>query len=181
MSKIVVTGIEALTRADDGTLVIPEDREAWREWVSATKARNWLNDDPLLDWLDRFGTEAGFERDDEAEDFDPRTDFRPFIFRQGDAFEQGVMRLLAEGHPVVTIAETWEDSRSIDAAAATLAAMRDATPIIAQGVLRDPQHRTYGVADLLVRSDVLAELFPDDISAEAAAVGAPALWLPNMH
>ena len=44
----VVTGIEALTRSDDGTLVIPEDREAWREWVSATKARNWLNDDPLL-------------------------------------------------------------------------------------------------------------------------------------
>ena len=55
----VVTGIEALTRADDGTLVIPEDRAAWREWVSATKARNWLNDDPLLDWLDRYGEDHG--------------------------------------------------------------------------------------------------------------------------
>ena len=37
------------------------------------------------------------------------------------------------------------------------------------------------MADLLVRSDVLAELFPADIAAEDAAVGAPALWLPNMH
>jgi hypothetical protein len=181
MTLTVVSGLEALTRADDGTLVIPEEREEWREWVSATKARNWLYDDPLLDWLDRFGEDKGFERDQEAEGFDPRTDFRPFIFGQGDAFEQGVLRLLAERTEVVTIGRSWEDSRSIDAAAATVEAMRDATPIIAQGVLRDPQHRTYGVADLLVRSDVLVELFPNDLSAEDAAIGAPALWLPNMH
>ena len=140
MTVAVINGIEALTRTDDGTLVAPEDREAWREWVSATKARNWLQDDPLLDWLARYGEEQGFKRDDAADGFDPRTDFRPFLFRQGHAFEEGVMRLLAERTEVVTIARTYEDSRSIDAAAATIEAMRDATPIIAQAVLRDPQH-----------------------------------------
>ncbi|MEX1345523.1 MAG: hypothetical protein AB1Z63_12740, partial [Candidatus Limnocylindrales bacterium] len=181
MTIAVVNGIEALTRADDGTMVIPEEREDWRAWVSATKGRNWLNDDPLLDWLDRYGTDHGFERDDAAPGFDPRLDFRPFLFRQGNAFEAGVMALLAERAEVVTIARTYEDSRSIDAAAATVEAMRDAVPIIAQGVLRDPEHRTYGVADLLVRSDVLAGLFPDDLGAEEAAQPAPALWLPGMH
>lgn len=177
----VVTGLEALTRADDGTLVVPEDREAWREWVSATKARNWLNDDPLLDWLDRYGADHGFERDDEVEGYNPRTDFREFVFGQGDAFEAGVLRLLARDTEVVTIATDWEDSRSIDAAAATVEAMRDGAPIIAQAVLRDPQHRTYGMADLLVRSDVLAELFPADLGAEEASVAAPGLWLPDRH
>ena len=83
------------------------------------------------------------------------------------------MELLAERAEVVTIAQDWEDSRSLDAAAATLEAMRDGTPIIAQAVMRDPEHRTYGMADLLVRSDVLAELFPDDLSEEDAAAPAP--------
>ena len=92
-----------------------------------------------------------------------------------------MLRLLAEGTEVVTIATDWEDSRSIDAAAATVEAMRDGAPIIAQAVLRDPQHRTYGMADLLVRSDVLAELFPADLGAEAASVAAPGLWLPDRH
>jgi hypothetical protein len=176
-----ISGVEALTRADDGTLVIPEDREAWRGWVSATKARNWLNDDPLLDWLDRYGRDHDFVRDDEVEGFNPRTGFRDYLFSKGDAFEAGVLALLAKNHEVVTIATSWEDSRSVDAAAATLAAMRDGAPIIAQAVMRDPEHRTYGMADLLMRSDVLAKLFPDDLTQEEAAVGAPDLWLPQTH
>ena len=79
------------------------------------------------------------------------------------------------------IATGWEDSRSLAAAEKTVEAMRAGVPIITQGVLRDPQHRTYGMADLLVRSDVLAGLFPEDFSAEEAAEGAPGLGLDGRH
>ncbi len=176
-----VTGMAALTTTDQGTVIDPQDQEAWHEWVSATKGRNWLNDDPLLDWLDRCGRDKGFMQDDGAEGYQPRTCFRDFVFGQGDAFEAGVVRLLGERKQVVQIATGWEDSRSLAAAQKTVKAMRDGVEIITQGVLRDAQHRTYGMADLLVRSDLLGELFPDDVTPEEAVVAAPGLGLGDRH
>ncbi len=174
-------GTAALVTADDGTVVDPQSREDWRDWVSATKARNYLNDEPLLDWLERYGKAAGFVPDDKAEGYEPRTSFRDFVFGQGDAFEAGVIELLRAETEVVEIATHWEDSRSLDAAEKTVQAMRDGVPVITQGVLRDPQHRTYGMADLIARSDVLAGLFPDDVGLEEAAVGAPGIGWEDRH
>ena len=176
-----IMGKAALVTADDGTVIDPHEREDWRDWVSATRARNWLNDDPLLDWLGRYGEDAGFERDDEAEDYDPRTSFREFVFRQGDAFEAGVIELLRAETDVVEIADGWEDSRSLEAAERTVDAMRDGVPVITQAVLRDPQHRTYGMADLVVRSDVLAGLFPEDVSPAEAMMAAPGIGWDDRH
>ena len=85
------------------------------------------------------------------------------------------MRLIAERFPVTRIADGPEDSRSLACADATVEAMRAGAPIIAQAVLRNPETRTYGVADLLVRSDVLNELVPGTLTAAEARVPAPAL------
>jgi hypothetical protein len=92
--------IAALTHRDDGTIDDPRTPGEWDAWVSAGRTRNHLADDPLLDWLDRHGAENGFLRDDELEGYDPRTDFRAFIFERGLLFEEGVMRLVAERFPV---------------------------------------------------------------------------------
>ena len=113
--------------------------------------------------------------------FDERTDFATFVQRKGSEFEAGVLRLLAAREEIVTIANGWEDSRSAERAEATIAAMRSRAPIIAQGVLRNPDNRTYGMPDLLVRSDVLARLFPESIDQEEAHEGAPALGLVHVH
>ncbi len=174
-------GKAALVTADDGRVVQPVEREDWHDWVSATKGRNWLNDDPLLDWLERYGRAAGFVPDDEVEGYEPRTSFRDFVFRQGDAFEAGVIELLRQQIDVVRIATTWEDGHALAAAERTVDAMIEGVPVITQGVLRDPQHRTYGMADLIVRSDVLAGLFPEDVSIEEAAVGAPGIGWEDRH
>ncbi len=176
-----IAGEHALTTADDGRIVVPEAREDWRDWVSATKSRNWLNDDPLLDWLERYGEEKGFVPDHKIDGYEPRTSFREFVFGKGDAFEDGVIELLRQESEVLEIATHWEDSRSLEAAQKTIGAMREGVPAITQGVLRDPQHRTYGMADLLVRSDVLAGLFPDDVSLDEASAAAPGLGLADRH
>jgi len=171
----VAAALAALTTREDGITLDPQSPEEWDAWVSASSTRNYLNGDPLLDWLHRYGSANGFRRDDEVDGFDPRTDFLAFIFAQGRRFEEGVVQLIAERFPVTRIATGHEDSRSLERAVATVEAMAAGAPIIAQAVLRNPENRTYGVADLLVRSDLLNELVPGTIDDAAARPAAPNL------
>ena len=85
---------------------------------------------------------------------------------QGRAFERALLSDLAGRWEVTRIATRPDEARSVDAAIATWDAMRAAAPIIAGAVLRDPQLRTFGIADLLVRSDVLAELCADAFAGD---------------
>lgn len=81
--------------------------------------------------------------------------------QQGRGFERALIADLAARWEVVRVATRPDEARSLDAAYATWEAMRAGKPIIAGAVVRDPQLRTFGVADLLVRNDVLAELCAD--------------------
>ena len=175
-------GIEALTHRDDGTVRFPKSPSDWNRWVSPTRTRNYILDDPLLDWLDLHGEAHGFERDSSSPQYDPRTDFTEFLFKQGHKFEAAIVELLGRDRCVETIATTPRvDSRRLEKAEATLSAMQRAAPIIHQGVLWDAEHRTYGIADLLIRSDVLQELFPNAISPSEAGNAAPNLPKASWH
>ena len=55
------------------------------------------------------------------------------------------------------------------------------SPIIYQGVVRDAATRTYGSPDMLVRSDVLAELFPEAGVEDDAGASAPDLDSDQWH
>ena len=176
------SGLEAILLRDDGTASDPTTPAEWDAWVSAGRTRNHCLDDPLLDWLDRYGSQNGFVRDDELEGYDPRTDYRRFILERGQVFEDGVMRLIRErvGHTaVVTVRDLPEDTRSLVKARETFQAMRDGVPVIAQGVLRNPERGTYGAVDLLVRSDHLDVLVPGTLGPDEATIPAPALARPQ--
>ena len=53
--------------------------------------------------------------------------------------------------------------------------------MIHQGVLRDAETLTYGAADLLVRSDIFADLFPGHLAPAEAAISAPDLGTDPWH
>ena len=169
-------GIEALTHDLAGNLVLPETAEEWDEWVSASRTRNHVLGQPLLDWLDRYGEEHGFERDPVPTD--------SLLARMAYAFQTGVLWQLEERFDVRTILQEeapLEERRALAFAEATFAAMEEAVPIIFQGSLRAAETRTYGYPDLLVRSDVLAKLFPNDLTTEAAKQPAPHLGIGSRH
>jgi hypothetical protein len=192
----LVQGLDALTLTDAGSPVLPETAADWADWVAATKTRNWAIGDPLLDWLNLYGTAKGFTRDDELPGYDERCDFTRFVFRQAERFEAAAIEhlrhrveaiiyedtchrlgpaVIEPGPTLITIARDPADIRSLEKALKTVEAMRAGVPVIHQGVLRDPEHWVYGAPDLLVRSDVLARLFPGSIEPAEAARPAPGL------
>ena len=177
--RIPVAGRAALTTNDRGERVDPpaDDRAAWGEWVSASKTRNWLLRDPLLDWLQLHGEGQGFARDAAYGQEPPSPyDITSLLFQKGAEFEAGIFRLLeARVGSFVQAGGGWEAARSLEVAQQTFEAMRSGVELIEQGVVRNPEARTYGSIDLLVRSDVLERLFPGTLGAEEAAAPAPGL------
>ena len=165
----------AITKGSDSQREFPKDDAAWEEWVSAGRTRNWCHDDPLLGWLQLHGDAKGFRSDIEQQGYDERADFTQFVFRKGSEFEDAVMRYLGDRYAVVKVAEGHLDARSPDAAQRTWDALVAGTEMIAQAPLWNPKNQTYGIADLLVRSDVLDRMFPGTLSPEQAAEAAPDL------
>jgi hypothetical protein len=156
-----VIGRAAITHLDDGTMIDPRSDADWLEWVPAGAVRNWCENDLLVDWLTEYGEREGFRRDDQLPGYERVFDLPRYLMEQGRRFEQAVLIDLAVRWPVTRIATRPDEARSLAAAEATWDAMENGAPLIAAGVLRDIERRTYGVADLIVRSDVLGELCPD--------------------
>ena len=96
-------GIEALTLGPEGQTIVPVAAHDWDDWVSASSTRNYVLDDPLLDWLEGHGEAKGFERDT---DFDERTDFLTFLFRKGWEFEAAVVEHCSDGVRVASCTKT---------------------------------------------------------------------------
>lgn len=149
---------------------IPSLADDPQHWVSASRTRNWAIGDPLLDWLHVHGRGQGFVPDTDIPGYDPKLDFREFLFEKGHAFEAAVISLLDRE---ITMVKLGRGSESLENARATFEAMAAGAEAVYQGVLWDAEHRMYGSADLLVRADVLRRLFPEALDAEAAAVRAP--------
>lgn len=166
---------------DDGSPNVPGEHSDWAAWVSATETLNFCASDPLLDWLDLYGATAGFRRDDEDPRYDARTDFAAFRLQKAREFEDVLMAYLPPHFGVVRVAGAARDARDRDAARRTWLAISEGAETIAQAVLWNAEGQTYGLADLLVRSDVLSRLVPGAISAEDAAVVAPDLPGARWH
>jgi hypothetical protein len=159
----------------------------WSTWVSATKTRNWVEEDPLLDWLDLYGSAHGFVKDTEQPNYIPEADFSKFVKRKGEEFEQRVCDLLdsqlesAGLERMARIATSGQDAQSRERWIETVKEMQRGTPVIAQGILWDWERGTYGVPDLLVRSDILNCLCEEVLDYPEANAGAPALGLSDYH
>ena len=56
-------GARQIRFRDDGTDCTPSSDDEWRSSVSAPKTSRYVPENPLLDWLDEYDIEAGYQLD----------------------------------------------------------------------------------------------------------------------
>lgn len=165
----------------------------WRVWVSASNIRNFMVDDPLLDWLDYYSrcntkpyikhSSCEYNYIDEPnrctslEDFITTHDFnntpnafQSCIMKKGVIFEALIINIIKEKFPdkFVEIG-SYQHAKSTRKYLETVDHIKKGTPIIYQGVLHDHDTKTFGMPDLLVRSDYLNKIF-DSIVIDASKI-----------
>jgi hypothetical protein len=153
----------------------------WHNWVSATSVKNWLLSDPLIDYLEEYGFEECISKEKldrsstttltvpkkvsttkAAINILSDTDsFLHYIMNKGIEFERSVYDYFKQRYPndITTIITDYAEARNPESVKSTFDAMMNGVPIIYQGVLYNDENKTYGIPDLLVRSDWLNILF----------------------
>jgi hypothetical protein len=141
----------------------------WNTMISPSNIRNFLLDDPLLDWLKYYSIDTisslpvvknnhnynDYNDNNQHNDYQTHTEF---IMEQGIEFEKIVYNKLNEKFNIVMVTNT-NESRSYQKYIDTVEYMKEGIDIIYQGVLHDYKNKLYGVPDLLVRSDKFKTIF----------------------
>jgi hypothetical protein len=151
--------------------------ERVERWVAASETRNWVADDPILDWLDLYGAQHGFRSDSEAPAYKPETDFQLLANERSAEFRARVIAAVAARVDVVAVPGESQDERESQ----TLASLRAGASVVVGGLLRNNRRRTIADPDLLVRSDVWSSWFPTTVADEVIRSDAPILGLRGAH
>jgi len=127
------------------------------DFVSGSAIRNYLLNDPLVDWLEYMHKRGKC-------DYTPTpTPFQEELFKEGQEFEAKIVSYLKEKYPddIKTVATTPEDLYDIEKFEATRRLITEGVPIIYQGVVKNIEKGIGGICDLIVRSDFLNKISKD--------------------
>ena len=142
-----------------------------KHWVSATKTKNFLQKDTLVDWLEVYAKKNRKFHDS----FEQKESFTDFLFKKGIEFEEKVVKMLSENHEVVKVSDFYNASQITK----TISYMKQGKPIIYSAPISNKGNRTYGIIDLLVRSDYLDEIIVNSpLTEEEKFIPAPKLNTP---
>lgn len=143
------------TRSKKPCLIIPRDDtnvKTQKPWVSATKTYNFMVNDSIVDWFKICGKrERSFSNDFE----NTNETFSNFLMKKGVEFEKEIISFLKQKHHVVTISQYY----NVDKVHETISNMKKGVPIIHSAPIFNKHNRTYGIIDLLIRSDYFEEVF----------------------
>jgi hypothetical protein len=130
------------------------------DWVSATKIKNYLINDPILDWLDTYRNKNNFIKSQNSLPVQKPQNNLQVLFDYGNEFEKKIFNYLEETYKeqYVQISYGYNDIVR-ENAEKTFMHMKIGTPLISQAVLINDANKTFGSADLLIRSDWINKLF----------------------
>jgi hypothetical protein len=180
---------------DDEEYNIRPDLKEWEKlieepaseniWVSATKTKNYLLRDPVLDWIEKYYFTHGYGdknidkkklENEKISSQNEMTIIQNTLFSKGNRFEKliydAIEKKLGKKN-CIDVIKDYKECR-IEKMQDTIKYMQEGYPIIRQAVLYNNINKTYGIADLLIRSDYINKLFTDSIqhiSSEEENIG----------
>ena len=121
-------------------------------WIAASKTRNYLLNDPLVDYLEYNKKKR--KRDDDT--------FHSLILANGVIFEDQIIEILNKKFPDQIKTIVLNDKsiiRDPKYFKLTIDMINQKVPIIYQGVLHNKINKTYGVPDLIIRGDYINKIY----------------------
>ena len=121
----------------------------WDNWVSATKIRNYMIDDPIIDWLNLYPKKVSHIKGPNMSVNNGHITFQQYIMSQGLIFEQKIINIISTKFPgkVVRVAD-YQEAKSYDKYLETVKYINAGVPIIYQGILHDYKKKIFGIHDI---------------------------------
>jgi len=123
-------------------------------WISVNMIKNWMLNDPLIDWLNMYGDKSLMDKKP-----DIRFNFQYNLQTKKIALFKVILANLTKRFNISTITEDKECS--IDNYNKTCDAIKRGVNIIHNGVLYDNENKIYGICDLIVRNDIIPQICRD--------------------
>ncbi len=167
----------------DGVLI--DDKENNLFLVSPSKLSNYLLKDPILDWIELYyskqldiTTVENYTNEIQEERSKLNT-----LFKFGLEFEDKIFENLKSAYKTDTIQISYGRSDlNRTKFQETIDAMKSGIPLIFQAVLYNDINKTYGIADIVIRSDWINKLFgKTQIDEFDEAISAPNINANNYH
>lgn len=154
VSQSVVDCVSSHTRSKRPRLVPGFNSSSVKNpWVAATHLFNYMKGDPIVDWF-----EQGWKTKRSRSYSDCKNDgFKEFLISKGNEFEEKVIKEISNIYKVETVSEYYNP----EGIKKGIELMRKGVPILHSVPLANKKNRTYGVADLIVRSDYINKICPN--------------------
>ena len=148
----------------------------WTMWIAASQVKNYMLNDTCLDYIQilnrgmpKLYDGCNVKKTDAKlldKNIDYGSTFIEMICNQGLVFERNVVSILREQFDIKTVCTDITTSRSALKFKETVKYMQQGVPIIYQGVLHGHMSKTYGIPDLIVRSDIVNSLVKEPVYTE---------------
>lgn len=149
--------------------------------ISATSIRNYMLNDPLIDYLKEYNIETLLDIPIKKKKFTQTNDiFVDHILNAGNQFENELIKLIMKNHKVIKVAD-FTESRQIKKLNQTISLMKKGVPIIYQGVLHNHENNTFGLPDLIVRSDYINNLIGYSLISDEESIVSATLLGTKFH
>jgi hypothetical protein len=123
-----------------------------KKFISASKLKNYILDDTICDWFDEYGKQNINNKKDINQQ---KNNLCQILFDNGNKFEEYIIKKISKKIHYVKVAHNNQDSLNFTKFLETVSHMNNGVPLIYQGVLHNNLNNTFGMPDIIIRSDYL--------------------------